>query len=87
MLISNFKSHISDCRLLLLLAMAIFAGLALAGCGSDFDAELVIEGQPAPFRGVVVGPDLIVEEGQPVPISGAILGGDLVEDVLEEVGR
>jgi len=52
----------------------VLALLVCAGCRhGDFKAEVVIKGQPAPFNGYCVGPELYVQEGDPCPVSGAVI--------------
>jgi len=52
----------------------VLALLVCAGCRhGDFKAEAVIKGQPAPFAGYNIGPELWVEEGQPCPVFGAVI--------------
>ncbi len=57
--------------------------LLLAGCQrGDFKAQVVIEGQIAPFDGYNIGPDIYVSKGQPCKLTGAVIwieGLELVE--------
>ena len=48
--------------------------LFTCGCQTgDIKASMVIEGQPAPFSGYNIGPDIWVIQGQPVKMSGAVI--------------
>ena len=56
--------------------LILVAACLLMACGckhGDFKAEVVMKGQPAPFTGYNVGPDLYVVEGQPCPVAGAVV--------------
>lgn len=55
--------------LIILLAIVLLAGCPFIQRG-DFKASVVIEGQPAPFAGWNVGPDLWIEEGDIIKVSG-----------------
>jgi len=48
--------------------------LAIVGCNrGDVRISPVIEGQPAPHRGVNFGPDSIVEPNQPCKVTGVVV--------------
>lgn len=45
--------------------------ILLAGCSrGDIQVATVIEGQPVPFDGYNVGPDIYVLQGQPANVTG-----------------
>lgn len=55
---------------------ALFAGMVLVmavfvGCQrGDFKVEPVMNGQPAPFDGYTISPEIYAEEGEPVIGTG-----------------
>jgi len=52
----------------------IMAMLLISGCQrGDIKAQIVIQGQPAPYDGYNISPEIYVLEGQPVPMTGALV--------------
>jgi hypothetical protein len=52
-------------------AAIIFSCLMCSGCDrGDIRAEFVIKGQPAPFDGYTISPEIYSTKDTPVPMSG-----------------
>jgi len=57
-----------------LLITLILVMLLIGGCQTgDIKAQMVIKGQPAPYDGYNISPEIYVLEGQPVPMTGALV--------------
>jgi len=60
--------------------------LAISGCGKNFKAIPIAQGQPCPFAGVVVSFDQLVDANDLSPMDGLLIGGKKIEDALDDVG-
>lgn len=69
-----------------LVILAVLA-LCLAGCGKNFKAMPIIQGQPCPYAGVVVSLDQLVDANDPSPMDGLLIGGKKIENALEDLGE
>lgn len=73
-------------RPLIVLAVAVLC-LVLAGCGKNFKAMPIIQGQSCPYAGVVVSLDQLVDANDPSPMDGLLIGGKKIENALDDLGE
>jgi hypothetical protein len=63
----------------------LIAILLIAGCSSDFRADIAIEGLPAQRDGIIVSLEQYVVEGEVQPMNGLLLSGGVIDNLIEQL--